>query len=105
MSTPNFNGDEGTFITQQEAKSMIERYLAGKPADTTKGVFFGKNKIMEILNQTDCVGIRIYFAEEELKPQLVLVGAEANMDDQVNGRILDRGYLCPYHCAVGSSLV
>ena len=101
----SFNGDEGEFITTQEAKDMIDRYLKNKPEGTVKAIFLGKNKIDQILSQSGCVGLRVYLGlDENGAQQLIMVGADTNMDDQTSGLVLDRGQPCPFDCPTGSSL-
>ena len=52
--------------------------------------YISKEKLLELLNQPECMGIRIYFGEENRDFELVLVGADANQDDLLD-LILDRG--------------
>ena len=72
-----------------------------------RDIFFGRDAIEAILAQDKCVGIKFYFAMDEAsEPRLtlVLVGAEANEDDQVNGRIADFALPCPNHCGAVNKL-
>lgn len=99
-----FNGKEGEFITIQEGAEMTTAFREAG-SDSTKAVFFGREKIQEILDQADCMGIRMYFAENVDKQKtLVLVGATADGNDQTEGKILDRGRLCPIYCSTGNGL-
>lgn len=110
-----FNGNEGIFISLATGSAMTKDYrdtfLTGDRK--RKAVFFGKEKLMSLLNQTDCVGIRCYFGAETVSEgdktwkelSLVLVGADANENDQLgaNNQILDHGIPCPMQCDTNGS--
>ena len=99
-----FNGTEGEFITLAEGGAMTKAWREGE-CGPANAVFFGREKLMAILDQADCMGIRMYFGENEDKEKtLVLVGASADEDDQVEGKILDRGHPCPTKCGNSNSL-
>src|SRR5690606_16463635 len=100
-----FNGDEGEFVTLAMASDWTETYR-NDHAGETKAHFFGKNKLQEILDQTGCMGIRIYYAiDGDGKKQLVLVGAGADEKDMTAGNlILDMGWPCPSFCDSDSGL-
>lgn len=112
-----FNGTEGSFISLNAGSEMTEAFRNNFLANgrTRKAIFFGKDKLMELLNQTDCVGIRCYFGAVPtttdpktsiLDFSLVLVGAKANENDMVGemDKILDDGYPCPSHCSIANPL-
>ena len=99
-----FDGSEGEQITLTKAsgytKSWRENYSSLK-----KGIFIGRDKINDILNQADCKGIRIYFGIDDNSDNcVVLVGAEANENDMENGIIIDNGVPCPSTCGVDNDL-
>ncbi|MBK7148064.1 MAG: hypothetical protein IPH78_04385 [Bacteroidetes bacterium] len=102
---PTFDGNEGTFITLSEGANMTSAYREANP-DAIKGLFFGKNKLLDLLNQTGCVGIRIYFAidDETKEAGLVLVGAKENTNDITSGYIIDHGISCPPVCGADNDL-
>lgn len=99
-----FNGTEGTVITLAQAKQMTKDWRDLEPG-TTKAVFFGKDKIQDILNQPNCMGIRVYFAKKSAASNentIVLVGAYADEKDMESGIIVDHGSKCPSICANGA---
>lgn len=99
----NFNGNEGTFIQLGTASDWTKKYRDENEGQA-KGIFYGKAKLNELLNQTDCVGIRVYFATDaEGNNQLVLVGAKANKDD-ITTLVLDMGSRCPDDCSSPNAL-
>ncbi len=101
----SFDGNEGSFITIDEASKLTQRFRnAISPGDVI-GLFIGRQKIIEILNQPESIGIRFYFGvNEEERQTLVLVGTDTNGDDLVEGKIVDRGYPCPTICGNRNAL-
>lgn len=107
-----FNGTEGEMISLAEAKTHVEIYKGSAKFaanNETKAFFFGKEKLQELLDQKDCMGIRIYYGIEYGEqgkhiPMMILVGADENRDDLVNGKILDKGQPCPHKCPTSTSL-
>ena len=96
----SFNGTEGSFVTLREASDWTANYRATISSGDIIAHFFGADKIKDILDQTDCVGIRIYYGIDEYgKKNLILVGAKANEDDMTTGLILERSQLCPPKCS------
>ncbi len=103
----DFNAQTGTFIDAATARSMASNYQNAKGG--TKSIFFGKDKIQAILDQEGCIGINFYLAHENDKggnPQvtLVLVGMDAQENDQITQNILDVGARCPLKCPTGTVL-
>lgn len=95
----SFTGNENHNITLQEAAEMTENYRNAHPG-AIKGFFYGKETLQNILNQANCVGIRIYYAQDNTgAPKLVLVGADGNENDLYNGVLAEFGFPCPDHCS------
>ena len=102
-----FTGDEDHEISYAAAAELTANYRAQFSPTTSyiKGEYFGKTALLSVLNQTDCVGMRIYYGlNSENIPKLVLVGVNANEDDQVTGNILDYGTPCPPICGSANDL-
>ncbi|WP_234735006.1 hypothetical protein [Tellurirhabdus bombi] len=88
-----FNGNEGRFVQAGEAKKLRQTYREKKTNlsdyECVTAEFFGANNIKKLLDQPNCVGIRIYHAKREeeingkthLIPRLVLIGVDANGKD------------------------
>jgi hypothetical protein len=101
----SFNGNEGDFITLREGSEMTKRYRDTIQPGEVIGVFMGKEKIKAILDQSECKGIRFYFAvNNKGENTLVLVGADSNQNDMVNGLIGDETTPCPQYCSQPNSL-
>ena len=100
----SFNGNEGTYITLTQGNAWTASYRAANP-NAVKAHFFGKVKLQEVINQTNCVGIRMYRAIDDTGAlQLVLVGVTAAGVDLTGGLILEKSVLCPPYCDATSSL-
>lgn len=84
----SFNPNQNHSITLTAAAEMTEDYRNANPGAILGG-FFGKDAIQAILNQTDCVGIKYYYALNNGAPTLVLVGAKANQDDLYTGLLAE----------------
>jgi len=101
----SFNGNEGDFITLREGSEMTKRYRDTTQPGEVIGVFMGKEKIKAILDQSECKGIRFYFAKNERNQNtIVLVGADSSENDLDNGLIADNGCFCPTFCSIANSL-
>jgi len=98
-----FTGKEGSAITTTEASDMTEAYRDANPG-ALKGHFIGKDILNDILAQSGCMGIRIYYGLEEGNKKLVLVGADSSENDQMTGIIADRFEDCPSKCGVSNDL-
>jgi hypothetical protein len=97
-----FDGNEGTMITLNDGAVLTRNYRNTNPGKSL-GMFFGKEKLLELLNQPECMGIRVYFGEENRDIQLVLVGADGNQDDILD-LILDRGLRIPPYNGANNAL-
>jgi hypothetical protein len=100
----SFTGNEDHSIDFNDAAEMTANYRSEFP-NAIKAHFFGKAAIKDILDQTNCVGIRIYYAlDSEGAKHLVIIGAKADESDITDGYIAERSYPCPPYCPSGSSL-
>ena len=100
-----FNGNENHDITLAEAAELTKRYRDQMNSTDRKGGFFGKEKLLQILNQTDCVGIRYYYGlDRDNKQVLVLTGVLANEDDMVDGVLAELALPCPRRCGNDNAL-
>ena len=111
----SFTGKEGGPITRETAKAWINNYQesesAREPEKTViKAHFFGKEKILKLLSEEKCVGIRIYYGMDENKTkQILLTGVTSDMNDilpddmnsasEDGPMILEFSEPCPPYCA------
>ncbi len=100
-----FTGKEDHSITLEEASELTRNYRNKAGKDAVKAGFFGKETLQTILGQEGCVGIRMYYAQEDGgTPVLVLVGADAKENDMTGGVLAERPIGCPPFCGVSNSL-
>ena len=100
----SFTGNENHFIDLQTASEWTANYRNANPG-AIKGHFFGKKAIKDILNQEECVGMRIYYAlDENGVDQLILVGVTADENDLFEGLLAERSFPCPPRCGVDNPL-
>jgi hypothetical protein len=95
-----FNGDEGSIVTLDEAAGWTAKYRETITTGEIIGQFVGREKLLDILNQPGCKGIRIYYGigDDDLK-NLILVGATADENDMTEGIIVDKVKACPPFCS------
>lgn len=100
------NQNSGEVISLEEAQDYTKTFQADFPNDL-KSFFVGINKLTLILEQPDCIGVRIYngYSEEDNAKNLVLVGVGPDGEDVTEGVILERLIACPRFCPKNSSLL
>lgn len=103
----SFDGKEGAFISLNDAAALTAEYRNGQSSPVL-GHFYGKENLLKLLNQSGCLGIRIYHGIDAAtaSPELVLVGADANENDilAASPLILDGSSKCPPSCGNNNSL-
>ena len=90
----------GSIITQEEAKSLISAFKTKFPGEVTSS-FIGANNVKNILEQENCIGIRIHngYDVENERISLILLGLDADGKEILeNGIIYDEMIICPPFC-------
>lgn len=101
----SFTGNENHDIPLSTASQWTKNYREASGSGATIAHFFGKEAIQAILNQQNCVGIRMYYAlDQEGKKHLILVGADAAQNDLYEGLLAERSYDCPTSCSSSNPL-
>ena len=99
----SFTGNEDHTISLSagaELTAEFRRNFSGQPL----GIYFSKDTLQSVLDQTDCVGIRFYFGETTNgKLRIVFAGVIANENDILD-IIGDGGSLCPPACGESNEL-
>jgi hypothetical protein len=100
----SFTGYETHSINLLDAADLTSNYRDSNPG-AVQGFYYSKQAITAIMNQTDCVGIRIYYGEDNTgAPKLVISGVKANEDDITSGLLAEYGSPCPPNCGASNSL-
>jgi len=101
----SFTGNEEHTITLAVASGMTKNYRDAAGSNATLAHYFGKKEVLELLDQEDCVGMRIYYGlDVDGKKQLIIVGVNSSENDLSNGMLLDRSATCPEHCSSANPL-
>lgn len=100
-----FTGNEDHEITLTAASAMTKNYRDTISTGDTIAHYLGRDAIEGILDQSDCVGIRIYYGlDSEGVKQLIFVGVLANGNDIYTGQLAERTIRCPQECSSANPL-
>lgn len=100
-----FTGHEDHAITLQEASEWTANYRATINSGETIAHYYGKDALSAILDQSGCVGIRIYYAlDNNSAKQIIAVGVDSNGNDLYNGLLAERTIKCPITCSLPNPL-
>lgn len=84
---------------------MTKNYRDSVSSGATIAHFFGKTAIQDILDQEDCVGIRLYYGlDADGVKQIIAVGVLANENDMYTGLLAERTKRCPQDCSAANPL-
>ncbi|VXB06014.1 conserved hypothetical protein [Flavobacterium sp. 9AF] len=97
--------NSGSEIRLEEALELVTNFRNNYPKDI-KGSFVGIETLNLILQQNDCIGVRIYNGYDKTNGRMapVLVGVDSSGKDITNGVIIDRMAPCPTDCDTSSPL-
>lgn len=90
----------GGIITKEEAKTLIAAFAKKFPGQIVSS-FIGGDNVKKILEQNNCIGLRIYngYDDVEQKISLVVVGVDTQEQDMLDGDIIfDKMVTCPPFC-------
>lgn len=98
--------NSGEFINLENAIKYTEGFQTKFP-DEINSYFVGAEKIKVLLEQDNCIGIRIYngYNNQENKKNLVLIGVNTDNQDMTDGYIIERLITCPPICDINSPLL
>lgn len=107
----SFSPTTGSFISLTQAQDMVADWMTLQSnmslsvnEANPKAHAFGADRVQEILDQTGCVGIRIYNGYYDSKRRLVIVGVDEDGNDMTSGRILEFANPCPPNCAPSNAI-
>ena len=100
-----FTGNEDHSISLTDAAVLTKAYRLLAGPFSIQGHYFSKTALLGVLNQTNAVGIRIYYGSSALLgPKLVVVGVNADGEDLTSGYVLDHSAQCPPNCSSANLL-
>jgi hypothetical protein len=100
------NVNSGGIISEERARELVSTFDKKFLGEVVSS-FIGSSNVESILNQENCIGLRIYNGYDLIneKISLVLVGVDENGNDLLaDGIIYDELVTCPPTCPVGISL-
>lgn len=98
-------GKEGGAISLARGAELTQEYQTNNP-NATKAHLFGNDILKQIINQSGCMGMRMYYGTDPQtgSQELVLVGVDANGNDMTSGVIADLSLPCPTTCSSDNPL-
>lgn len=101
----DLTGHENHDIELDEAAAMTARFRETIGTDDKIAGYFGKDAILALLEQKDCIGLRYYYGiNDKDEKVLILVGVKANKDDIYEGKLLEMSWPCPQCCSTSNPL-
>lgn len=98
-----FNGTEGGQISLEVAAELTSNYRTENPTSRIAH-FFGRDILLELLNQDGCVGLRMYYGiGDDGEKELVVVGVDSDENDILD-IVADRSMPCPKACSSANPL-
>jgi hypothetical protein len=96
----SFTGHENHSIDLDTASKWTKNYRQTVSEGSTIAEYFGKEAIAAILNQTNCVGIRLYYSlDDSGVKHLIVVGVNSDENDLYEGLLAERALTCPQRCS------
>jgi hypothetical protein len=100
-----FDGNEDHSIDLKKAVTLTANYRRDADTSAFLGGYISRKAVMNILEQDDCVGIRIYNAKSGAGDlTFVLVGVDSEGEDLTGGEIAQFVAGCPPICPESSQL-
>ncbi|MFD2785997.1 hypothetical protein [Hymenobacter rubripertinctus] len=80
--------NESSAQSAAQMHAAVERFATANP-NAEASHFFSKQQLTKLLDQPNCVGIRVYLGlDEQQQPQLVAVGTDALLSDMLRGHVV-----------------
>lgn len=98
--------NSGGPISLEEAQVYVREFRKQFPEEV-KAFYMGSVNFKKLLDQKDCMGIRIYNGYDVIEERMnvVLVGVDITGSDMTDGVIMDRTLPCPSYCDSKSALM
>jgi hypothetical protein len=100
-----FTGKEGTPVSREVARTLIKKFQQSTLFQGVTSGFIGREILLSILNQPNCVGVRYYHALDTAgQPTIVIVGEDKSGALQRDGILGEEFPLCPPFCWTANGL-
>jgi len=93
-----FIGAEKHEMLLTDAVQLVANFRKNPQAPKSQGASFERGALDKILAQPGCEKIKMYWAQENGKFTVVLVGVDAAGKDMIAGCIMERPGFCPPYC-------
>jgi hypothetical protein len=94
-----YSGQENHVISIEQAAKYVQNFKNAPRTPGVKGEHFGRNIFEKILAQSGCVGIRIYYGQDDNgTSNMVMVGVDNRGNDITGGVYGELGIPCPPFC-------
>jgi polyphosphate kinase 2 (PPK2 family) len=97
-----FIGAEKHEIALSEGLQLVANFRKNSQAPKNQGGSFERGAFEKILAQPGCEKIKFYWARENGKFTVVLVGVDAAGKDMISGSIMEKSGDCPPNCDITS---
>ena len=99
-----FNPNANQTISLEEAASLTANFREQFPNAIFANAY-GKSQMLELLEQRNCEGFRIYNGlDVDGVQQLIIVAVDINGNDLYRGCLLDKSQPCPTICSSANPL-
>jgi len=101
-----YTGHESFSVTLADAATLTGRYRQSAASGVILGGYFGKDALMSVLNQQNCIGVRLYLGNNvDSSLTVVVVGLDGNGNDMTSGSLLETWWPCPPFCSSANDLI
>ena len=97
-----FIGAEKHEMLLTDAVQLVANFRKNPQAPNNQGGSFERGAFEKILAQPGCERIKMYWARENGKFTVVLVGVDAAGKDMISGSIMEKSGDCPPNCDITS---
>ena len=92
-------------ISLSDAAELTRKYRKTAGSNAVLATAFKKETVAQILEQKDCIGLRIYYGKKDNgDPTLILVGINSKDNDITDGILAEFGAQCPPWCPESNDL-
>lgn len=99
-----FNPNANQLISLRDASILTANFRQANPAATIANAY-NKRQMLELLEQENCAGFRVYNGlDDKGDQQLVIVAVDDRGDDLFEGILIDCSQPCPTVCSTTNPL-